>query len=402
MVCFPGLLAPLYYWAGKNSQIFAYFMIFGSLYLLNRSKGSHPGLLFMAVLSIVATMLIHFNTLSLALFFILILYYQFYRSAQNKIVYFRDILKAIVLALPFVVIMLLMLNRIFSQGSPPGIDSGSISGLGVDLSLIQWKDLWKIFIPNSRYSFNIYLGTAGLVAVIAMWIFDKRQRFGMTAIVLFNVMLAGISLLGLGIFTHYNKLNIELYPVLLAGMFFFWVWRVVKTRHLRLLIGIMLLTVSMYQLYSVYNKFNITRDYTFVDQSDMDAYEWISNNTSRDEYFMPAAVDSTKHAQLLTSDGSLYLKVFAFREDAISYISGNEFAHYDKGLRNKYSQLVKNPQDTVLLRFFLDRRIKYIYEDLNSRTNAGTQSVFNDFPSNYEVVYNSPGVIIYQISIPGN
>lgn len=139
---------------------------------------------------------------------------------------------------------------------------------------------------------------------------------------------------------------------------------------------------------------------TYVTNADLKAFAWIKANVSPNEYILPASTGTIDmhRGENISIDASLYMKMFAEREDVIGFVGGDRFDHVELGYRKLYLQLLRNLRDQDVLRQFARDNIKYVFVGARTAPYAATDpEAFAQHPDIYQPIYADGRVKVYRI-----
>ncbi|MGK5086072.1 hypothetical protein WDW86_00805 [Bdellovibrionota bacterium FG-2] len=403
-------ISRMYFEAGKNSQIFGYFFLFASFWAVTAALRS-PRLSsnFLAMTTCLFAILTHYNNiiiLPLTLFCITLTLLPIFRKYRTKewcyfaagIFYFSGCL-------------LLMFwdlkhtrsgGHIISQGKEGG---GSAVGIVVDNF---WAELGNAILnapavlgseKNPLYRFTALWGLYFALG-FSVWTLVRKRQIRLIFLPLFGIVCLIPHFLTNQSVQRYSTLN-DFLPFLFFSVFgiYFVVSRVKRVKWLFIASLTCLLFFGIISLkLNVYTPFSQGRRLSPVTRADMDAFAWIKNNTKETDHFLPANI-VLAHGVAFQTDGSMYLKVFAQRQELLGFTAGDVFEDqnpHDIELFQKHARDLTNPD---VLKEYQARNINYVYVGPYHYWGPGIWDL-EKHPVLYQKVYDHDGAKVFKINFP--
>ncbi len=276
--------------------------------------------------------------------------------------------------------------------------------------IIGFTDFYNWFLPlkspkikNRNSIIVLSLGVLSYLFLVIKFAYDfiKRKVVKQEIIFIFLFALSFyLSLyIELGTITRrfkFNKLILFLIPISFVLSFLYEkkirIFKKIKVNYLLILIFIL---VGVWNMSTLYQRYQRARFVSPVRQEDIQAFEWINNNIPKGSYIIPAHIEST-HSYIL--DSSLYMKAFTDSYELFAFVDGKHPKN-EVELKNTYLSLKENPNDKDLLNKFTSSGIYYIFSGSHTPWGCGELpcGLFDKYPEVYEVVYDIGGVEIYKI-----
>lgn len=401
----------LYFNAGKNSQIFSYFMLFSSLYFLVKfivnyysEKDSRNNTLIIAALTSVTSILIHYNS-ALILIFVLILF----------IIKKKDLIKKISRRKIFIIIFFLfiLLTQVYRASQFKNIvATNDIHSSLFNTEKISKEILYKIislknlsqFFANLLDKNNYLYNTIFIISIgflLRNYFINKRNNIGyLVAFVFYMYILINIPIKRI---SHFNHMNLFLINLIFLIMFLLILIKLISKKLLLCLI-IISFGLSTIKIFEIYKKYTHARKFSVVTSSDIEAYQWINNHLNSNYNFMPATLACLYCGHNpYELDGSMYLKVFTNFEEYPTFEHGNKFyADYSREKNYFYEDIFQSTESISkeTINKLKEYNIKYIYS--GARKPWGEPDFDSNFFKNkdslFKLIYqNNGGVAIYEI-----
>lgn len=406
---FPALL---YFTEGKNAQIMAFVFLFASLYFFYESIGNKIFFKLLFGLTLISSVLLHYNTLLITLVFCIAIYiYKIVKEKYKAKIILKDILTwtsiLLIVGTVFYLQLQTLKNVSYFQNSilRPLDEDERFQGI------IGLTDFFEWFVPYNSSSIN----TTNSIVVLALGLFSysvllikfgydliKKKTFNKEFLFLFLFLLFfyGALYIELGAVTryfHYNKLIIFLIPIsFIIGMLFDRDIKLFKHLRLNYLLILLFLLVGAYNMKTLYRHYIEVRFVSPVKQEDLKAFEWMNENIPKGSYIIPAHIQN-KYGYVL--DASLYMKAFTDNYELFAFVYGERLEN-ERVLKNTYLSLGENPTDISLLENFTSSNIYYIFSGSYTPWGCGELpcGFFDNYPERYEVIYDLDGVRIYKIT----
>lgn len=391
----------LYFTAGKNSQIVGYFMVFCSLFLYAFSQKQGVGLILMSYFIMISAVLIHYNNITLLAFFVPLIFIK--ANWHNKSI--KSIVKngviQIATAIPLLIILLLLFLRIENFKGVNDSNLGLTSNINFSWHVPELNEIW-LFIKGSCSGYiTLLFSLLGAVMSLVLLCVKRKSRFMIMVAFLLFVFFFIIASGKLGHFSRFVYMNIYIIGVIFSSIFIYSLIKLIKLPIVKSIIYASLLIYGTIRITEIYNEYQNARRFSVVSSADLLAFDWIKQNTSEDEFFLPASIKRRPYPhQSYQLDAAMYLKVLANREDAVTFISGSSFLHNDYEIRFQYDKLINNPTNQESINYFCSKNIIYIYDGAykpwgNPDVNP---EIFTHNPEIFQVVYDTLDVKIYKIN----
>ncbi len=198
-------------------------------------------------------------------------------------------------------------------------------------------------------------------------------------------------------------MNLYIIGVIFSSIFIYSLIKLIKLPIVKYIIYASFFIFGLMRLTQIYSEYQSAGRYSMVSSADLLAFDWIKQNTKEDEFFLPASMHRRSYPQQsYEMDASTYLKVLANRENAITFISGKNFAFDDYEIRTEYDKLVNDPTNQESINFFCNRNINYVYDGAHKPWGNPDvdPDIFSHDPSVFQVVYDTLDVKIYKINNP--
>ncbi|MGK5086060.1 hypothetical protein WDW86_00745 [Bdellovibrionota bacterium FG-2] len=401
-------ISRLYFTAGKNSQIFGYFFLFASFWAVTVALRA-PGLLSNGVALTVSlfAIMIHYNNIVILPLGLLCIALTAVPELRK---YSRQDWAAFGGAFLYFVVGLLLLfwelthTRSGGHIIPGHSGAGSVAAGGLFVRDF-WSQFGKVlmdlpsFLGFEKHEFfrltalsGVYLSVVASV-LSAIW----RREYSLLFLPLFGLCCIVPHFVSNRSIQHYSSLN-DFIPFLFFSVFGIYVV-FVKLRRFPVLFTIGVGAFLIYGIDSlkvgVYDAFTGSQHLSPVSQADLKAFAWIRNNTDENDYFLPANIVFTNGVSFQT-DASMYLKVFAQRQEFLGFTAGDVFEDQNSHDIMIFRKLAGDLTSRDALTELRQRNVRYVYLGAYHYWGEGIVD-WEKYPSYYKKVYDNDGAKIFKI-----
>jgi hypothetical protein len=398
----------LYFTAGKNAQIFAYFFMFTALAMaLFAARSEQPVWKYLVGLMLAVSILIHYNNLiaGLGVTLIAIVWSTVGKQGLGRNIaknFLHWVLSAAV-ASAILGFHYLKISQMEFLGAELSSEVSGVESLRLHPGL--YNTIYELLAKNSRLvPMAQPLAVFGWgAALLMLGVQAYRRRLDRVAvfILVWPIIVAVLMHIDIRSVRAYSTLLDFMAP--LVPLVYLLTIIVAWSLPARIVVSVLLLGFWLHGIRGTSTKYLGSRARAPVGPGDILAYDWIKDHIPLDQYFLPGTVHGLlRKNEPFVGDGTMYLTPFTGRESVINFSGADKFSHKEYDTRNQYHEWVSDLSNVAIRQSFWDKGIRYLYYGAVQPWGVGPIEPhrFDQHPDVFEKVYSHSEVRIYRFREP--